>query len=111
MYTGNVFGVRRGECEGNQRSEVAALREVPVVAEVVHQLGPGPRDPHQVPPSFGDRAGKAVARDGRNDQMQRVRWVTAVCARICQRCDDVEELGHRSGPTMGEDQRPRPRFG
>src|SRR5262249_18986159 len=54
-----LAGICCGECEGDQHAEVAALGEVPVVAKAVHQLGPRPRDPCQVPAGLGDGAGKA----------------------------------------------------
>src|SRR5215468_3337995 len=38
MGADHVAVICRGECDGDQRAEVAALGDVPVVAEAVHQL-------------------------------------------------------------------------
>ncbi|GAB3834321.1 hypothetical protein GCM10027610_029750 [Dactylosporangium cerinum] len=84
----------RAERQRDARAEVAALRAVPLVAEPPHQLGPGPRDPGDVPAALVRRAGEAVPRDGRDHQVEVAR----------QRLDHVLELQERAGPAVGEDQ-------
>ena len=94
MRAGHVLVIGCGEREGDQGAEVAALRDIPVIAQAAHQLGPRPRDPHQIPAGFRDGAGEPVAGDGRDDQMERTGRVTGVRTGVVERPDNVEELRH-----------------
>ena len=68
------------------------------------------RDPGRGPVGPGQRGREAEADEGRDDEVKRLRGVQAVGAGIAQRADDVEELDHRTGPAVQQDQRPRVRF-
>jgi hypothetical protein len=50
---------------GDRGADVAALGDVPGVAEAVHQRRPGPRDAAGVPADLSGLAGEAVASQGR----------------------------------------------
>jgi hypothetical protein len=95
VYADDVVGSYGAQGQGDAGAEVAALGAVPVVAEAVHELGPGGGDPNDVPAAFVGRAGEAVAGDGWDDQVEVLR----------QRFDHVQELEERTGPAVGEDQR------
>ena len=107
----HVLRVEPADLQGDHRAGVAALGEVAVVAEAAHQLDPGAGDPAVLPAGLAGRAGEAEAGDGRDHQVEGVRRVAAVRARVGQRVDHVEELGDRAGPAVGEQQRRRVRLG
>jgi hypothetical protein len=106
-----VIGVGEADAQGDGRAPVTALREVAVVAEAAHQLGPGPRDPPGVPARVARMRREPEPGDGRDDQVEGVARRTAVPDRVGQRLDHVEELGAGAGPAVGEQQRCRVRLG
>src|SRR5205814_6811820 len=63
---------------GDLRADIAALGDVVRVAEATHQLVPGPTDPDGSPTQFGRLVGEAVARNGRQHQVERVLSAAAV---------------------------------
>ena len=71
----------------------------------MHQRGPGLRHTEQVEAGLADRIGEAVPGQRRYDDVEGVRRVAAVGARIGQRTDHLGELDRRAGPAVREDQR------
>ena len=61
-------------------------------------------------PVVGGLAGKAVARQRRNHDVERVRRAAAVRRRIGQRIDDLQLLDDRAGPAVRDDDRQRVRL-
>ena len=92
---------------GDGRAPVAALGDVARVSEALHQLRPGARDAVGVPAGAGRLAGEAVARHGRDDDVEGVLGAAAVRGRIRERTDDLELLDDRSRPTVRDDHRQR----
>ena len=88
----NAEQLRRGE-QGHLLRDgiapVAALRDELRVAEALHQHDPGPRDADRIPAELGRLAGKAVARQRRDHDVERVRCIAAVRGRVGQRLDDL----------------------
>ena len=111
VYADHVIGRDATHLWGDERAGVVAVRAVAVIAESVHQGGPGARGAVAVPASLCRRAGEAVARQRRNDQVEGVPWIAAVGARIAERADDVEVLHDRGRPAVRKDQRRRIRLG
>ena len=70
-------------------ADIAALGDVPVVAEPVHQLSPGSPHAAWVPAEHRRLAGEAEAGQGREHKVERVLGVSAVCGRVGERFDDV----------------------
>ena len=95
---------------GDGGALVAALGDVAGVAEAAHQLRPGARDAAGVPAGLdvGSR-GEAVAGQRRQHQVERVLGRAAVRGRVGERADDPEQLDHRAGPAVRDDQRQRVR--
>jgi hypothetical protein len=73
----------------------------------VHQLRPRSRDAARVPADRRRLIGEAVAGQGRQYQVERVLRLPAVPGRVSQRADDLEQLDHRAGPAVRDDQRQR----
>ncbi len=92
---------------GDGGAHVAALGDVAVIAEAAHQLRPRHRDAAGGPAELGRLAREAVARQGREHQMERVLGASAVRGRVGERADDLEQLDDRAGPAVGHDQRHR----
>ncbi len=92
----------RDEC-----THVAALGDVAGVAEAGHQLRPGARGAAGVPAELGGFAGEAVARQGRQHQVERVLGGAAVGGRVGQRADALQQLDDRARPAVRHDQRQR----
>ena len=86
---------------------IAALRGVARVSEARHELDPGIRDPNRPPPRLRGLPRVPIARDRRNDDVERVGGVAAVCRRIGKRADDVQHLDDRTRPAVRDDQRQR----
>src|SRR6266508_4238658 len=105
VYPDDVFGIDPAQRERDHRAGVAALREVAVVAEAAHQLGPGLSHPLGAPAGAAVRPGEPEPGDGGNHQVERVGRVAAVAARVVQRPDDVEELCDAARPAVGDQQR------
>src|SRR5919206_381184 len=68
---------------------IAALRDKSGVAETLHQHGPGACDALRIPAGRGRLAGKAVARNRGDDDIERVRRTPTICGRIGQWIDDL----------------------
>jgi hypothetical protein len=94
---------------GHGGALVAALGDVAGIAEPVHQLRPGARDPAGIPADLGRLGGEAVAGQRRDDKVERVPGASAVRGGVGQRVDDLEHLDHRAGPAVRDDQRQRVR--
>jgi hypothetical protein len=92
---------------GDGGADVAALGDVARVAEAVHELVPGVGDAAVLPAEIGRLAGEAVARQGRQHQVERVFGGAAVRGRVGERADGLEQLDDRAGPAVGHDQRQR----
>src|SRR5262249_16693973 len=84
-------------------SDSAARGDVVRVAEATHQLRPGARDAAGVPADRGRLAGEAVARYGRQHEVERVLGTSAVRGRVGERADDLEQLDDRAGPAVRDD--------
>ena len=93
----------------DERAPVAALRDVLVVSEALHQHGPGARDLGGVPAVIGRGrlARIAVARHRRDHQMEGVRCLPAVRRGIREGIDDLQLLEDRAGPSVRDDERQR----
>jgi hypothetical protein len=91
----------------DEGAHVAALGDVAVIAEAVHQLGPGARHAAGVPADFGRFGGPAVAGQRWDDEVKRVLGGAAVRCRVGERADDPEQLDHRARPAVRDDQRQR----
>ncbi len=94
---GAVRAVVLAEVAGDDGAPVAALCEVAVVAELVHQVCDGVGDTPGVDPAFGGRAREAVAGHRDHHDVEIVR----------QQRKRIEELDDRSGPPVREHQRDR----
>jgi hypothetical protein len=70
-----------------------------------HQLGERPGDPVAVPTRLTGGPGEHEARQRRDNQVEGVCRVAPVRFLVAQRPDHVEELDHRAGPAVSEDQR------
>ena len=92
---------------GDVGAHVAALGDVARVAEAVHELRPRACDAVGVPAELGRLAREAVARQGRQHQVECVLGGAAVSGRVGQRADGLEQLDHRAGPAVRHDQRQR----
>ena len=92
---------------GDLGADVAALRDVPGVAEAVHQLGPGLSDADGAPAELGRLVGEAVAGDGRQHEVERVLGASAVCGGVGEWADGLEQLDDRARPAVRHDQRQR----
>src|SRR5215470_13833648 len=87
----------------NRRAPVSALRDVAGIAEALHQFGPGARDAVRVPASTGWPAGEAIARQGRDDDVERIPGAASVRSWIRKRINDLELLDDGSRPAMSDD--------
>src|SRR6266581_2986268 len=88
---------------GDGGTPVAALGDVAGVSEALHQLRPGSRDVVGVPTGAGWLAGEAVARYGRDDDVESVLGPASVRGRVRERPDDLDELEHGARPTVRDD--------
>ena len=110
MHAGDVLGVGEPDPQRDGHSPVAALHDVAVVPEALHQRLPRVRDPFGVPAGLPGRAGEAMAGHGGDDHVERVGGAATVRDRVGQRTDDVHELHDGGGPAVGEDHRRRVHF-
>ena len=92
---------------GDAGAHVAALGDIPGVAESAHELGPGPCGPAQVPADLDRLARETVARQRGQNEMERILGTAAVRGRVRQGADGVDQLHDGAGPAMGHDQRQR----
>ena len=103
-----MLDVLQADLGRDHRSPVAALGDVLVVAEPLHQRAERGGDAARVPAPLDGRARPAVAGQRRGDDVEGVGGITAVGFGIPQRIDHVQELDDRAGPTVADQQRPRP---
>ena len=68
---------------------------------------PGVRDVDRTPTGAGRLAREAVAGHRRNDHVERVLGVAAVCGRVGERADHVQHLDDRPRPAVRDDHRQR----
>ncbi len=92
------------ELGGDRRSPVAPLGPVAVVAEPGHQLGPRRRRPCHAPAGRRRFAAEPEAGQRRAHHVEGVGGVAPVGLRIGEGPDDLLELHHRAGPSMGDHQ-------
>jgi hypothetical protein len=92
---------------GDHGADVAALGDIPAMAETTHQLGPGVCGAAGVPADRGRLGGEAVAGQRRHHQVEGVGGRSAVGGRVGEGADDLEQLDHRAGPAVGHEQRQR----
>ena len=92
---------------GDECAHVAALGDIAGVAEAVHQLRPGLRDTAGVPAELGRLAREAVARQGRQHQVESVLGGATVRGRVGERADRLDQLDDRARPAVRHDQRQR----
>ncbi len=104
---GQRVGVPLAEVHRDERSPVAALRSVALVAEPVHELVPGGRDVLGSPAGRGGLAAEPEAWQRRADHVEGVGGVAPVLDWVGQRPDDLVELDNRAGPAVGQHQRGR----
>ena len=109
MDADQPFGGLATHRVGDAGAHVAALGDVPGVAEAAHQLGPRAPDASEVPPGLGRLGREAVAGHGRQHEVERVLGASAVRGRIGERADGVDHLDDRAGPAVRHDQRQRVR--
>jgi len=91
----------------HRASPVTALGGELCVTEALHKDDPGSRDPGRIPAGRGRLGGKSVTRQRRNHEVERVGDIGAVGGGVRERIDDFQLLDHRSGPSMGDDERHR----
>ena len=91
----------------DEGTHVAALGDIAVIAEATHQLRPRACGAGGLPAELGRLAREAVARQGRQHQVERVLGGAAVGGRVGEGADGLEELDDRAGPAVGHDQRQR----
>jgi hypothetical protein len=96
---------------GHGGAHVAALGDIAAVAETPHQLRPGLRGAAGIPADLGRFAGEAVAGQRGQHQVEGVLGPSAVGGRVRQRADGLQQLDHRAGPAVGDEQRQRVRVG
>src|SRR6266403_497458 len=96
-----------GHRAGDGGAPVAPLGDVAGVSEALHQLRPGSRDVVGVPTGAGRLAGEAVARHGRDDDVESVLGAASVRGWVRERPYDFDELEHRPRPTVRDDHRKR----
>src|SRR3954447_3983941 len=91
----------------DERTPVAPLSDVAVVAEATHQLRP--RSRHALGPPTGARrfSRESVAGHRRDDHMERVLCARAMRSRVGQSIDDLQLLDDRAGPAVVDDERQR----
>ena len=103
----HVFRIVLADARGHERSPVAALRAVSVVAEASHQLRPRHADPLDVPTGRRRLVTEPVPRQRRDHHVERIGRVAPVRGGIGERADDLQELDDRPRPTVREHQRKR----
>src|SRR5262249_30385578 len=91
----------------NRRTPIAALRDV---ADALHQCRPRSGDAIRIPTGSGWPAGEAIARQGRDDDVESVLGAASVRGWIRKRIDDLELLDDGSRPAVRDDDRQRIRM-
>jgi hypothetical protein len=111
VHAHDMLWIDPPDLRGDHRAGVVAGCAVTLVAEAVHQRGPGRGGPLGAPAPAGERGRERESGQRRDHQVERVRRVGAVGSRVGQRADHIEELDDRARPAMGQDQRERVRLG
>ena len=99
-----MFRVLHADGGGDAGAPIAALGEVAAVAEACHELGPCMGNSLHAPAGLGRLAGEAVAGNGGDDEVERIRCIAAVGGGVGQGPDNLQELDDGAGPAMREDQ-------
>ena len=94
-----------GHLLGHGVTPIAALRDKPVVAEPLHENGPGTRDARGVPAEFRRLSRKAVAGKRGDHDVEGIRLGAAMRGRVGQRIDELQLLDDGPRPTVGDDNR------
>src|SRR5580704_15807130 len=100
-----IGGVLYSDAGRYDRSPIAALCGISLVANARHQLRPCARDTLNVPPVARRLIRKAIAWKRRTNQMKCVGRVAAMSSRIRQRLDHFLKLDDRSRPSVRHHQR------
>jgi hypothetical protein len=101
---GEQFGrSKKGHLFGDEVAPVAALRDVFLVAEAIHQGDPGAGDAGDVPAGGGWFAGVAVAGHGRDHYVECIGCAAAVGCGVRKRVDDFELFHDGAGPAVSDD--------
>ena len=87
MDADQALGCLTSHRVGDAGADVAALRHVAGVAESVHELGPGPCGPGQVPAELDRLRGEPVPGQGGQHEVEGVLGAAAVSGRVGQRAD------------------------
>ena len=111
VQPGDLLRVLEGVPPADDAAPVAALRAVALVSEPRHQLRVDVGDLLGAEARFARLVGETVAGHRRRHDVKRVGRVAAVRGRVGQRADHLQELGHRPGPPVGDDERQRILFG
>jgi hypothetical protein len=88
---------------GDLGAHVAALRDVPGVAEALHQLRPRLSEATGAPAELGRLAGESVPGYGWEHEVERVLGVSAVRGGVGEGPDGLEQLDDRAGPPVRHD--------
>ena len=100
--------MRITEPAGDRRAPVAALRREPRVAKhIMHQGGDTIRHFGHAEPPLAGLERQAIPRQGWRHHREGVARIAAEARRIGKARDDVEELEHRAGPAVQQQERHR----
>jgi hypothetical protein len=92
---------------GDDRPPVSALCDVAGVSQALHKLVPGVRDPVRIPAGRLRTCREAVAGQRGDDEVECVLGRSAVCRRVGERFDHLQQFEDRPRPAVGHDQRQR----
>ena len=107
MDSQQPFGCLAPKGIADDRAPVAALGDVAVIAETLHQHVPCRGDALRIPARGGWLLRETEAGDRRDHQMEGVFGLAAMGRRIGERPDNVQQLEDRTGPAMRHDERQR----
>ena len=108
MDADEVLGIGVTKNRGDEPAPVAALRgKAAITQDVGHERGEAMRDLLDAEALLPGREGKPVARERGRDHGEGVSGIAAETRGIGEARDDVEELEHRAGPAMRQQQRAR----
>src|SRR5262245_23574210 len=100
----HVLGIQCAEPRRDRRAPIAALSEVARITELLHELGEHRRAGLCMEAGLVGGLRKSITRNRRTDDVERILRVAAVAFGLCERADHMHELGHRSGPTVCDQQ-------
>ncbi len=107
MDADQALGRQAAHRIGDPGANVPALRDVPRVAEAVHQLRPRARGSGQLPAELARLTGEPVAGHRGKHEVKGILGAPAVRGWIRKRPDRVEQLDDGAGPAVRHDQRQR----